>query len=475
MANPYLPSWEYIPDGEPRVFGDRVYIYGSHDRVDSSEFCDFRLKVWSAPVNDPTNWTCHGDIFHTKADRDHEKDTPWADRELYAPDVVEKDGKYYLYAYIVGCPGCVAVSDKPEGPFRLLGTYDAKAQVADLKEHPEKYLPNPDAADDFLVNGNPEENGTQAEIALRDMESATMIDPGVLVDDDGRVYVYCGFLHSYMFEVDPKDMRTVIPGSYRKDFIPKTGEGAFFEACSPRKINGTYYLIYSPRQGSRLAYATAKHPTGPFTYRGYLIDNGVDFPGGNDHGSVCKIGDQWYIFYHRMTNNTIMSRRGAVERIELLADGSFTTATMTSLGFETALNPFCPLPADAACVLKGDCYITEENVFERPIVNIKDGAVIGFKTFDFGVDDSKTSLFLMVDTKGMGQSGSLHVLLDSENGTEIGCGDICREDRVLKIPVGPVTGRHDLYLKIDCNRTGWMKDNFANRELVRIRRIVFCK
>lgn len=66
MANPYLPRWEYIPDGEPRVFGDRIYVYGSHDRKDSIDFCDYKLKVWSAPVSDPTRWTCHGDIFRTR-------------------------------------------------------------------------------------------------------------------------------------------------------------------------------------------------------------------------------------------------------------------------------------------------------------------------------------------------------------------------------------------------------------------------
>ena len=68
--------------------------------------------------------------------------------------------------------------------------------------------------------------------------------------------------------------------------------------------------------GSRLAYATSDSPTGPFTYRGYIVDNGVDYPGGNDHGSICQINGQWYIFYHRMTNGSIMSRRGCVERIE---------------------------------------------------------------------------------------------------------------------------------------------------------------
>lgn len=58
---------------------------------------------------------CHGDSFHTREDRDHEEDTSWTNRELYASDVVGKDGKYYLYAYILGSKSCVAVSDTPEG------------------------------------------------------------------------------------------------------------------------------------------------------------------------------------------------------------------------------------------------------------------------------------------------------------------------------------------------------------------------
>ena len=83
------------------------------------------------------------------------------------------------------------------------------------------------------------------------------------------------------------------------------------------------------------------------------MDNGIDFPGGNNHGSICKIGDQWYIFYHRMTNGTIMSRRGCVEKIEILPDGTIPPVEMTSLGFEDSLNPYELTPADTACVLKG--------------------------------------------------------------------------------------------------------------------------
>ena len=77
MANPYLPKWEYIPDGEPRVFGDRVYIYGSHDKAGSGSFCDCVLKCWSAPVDNPNQWVCHGDIFRVGKTRDHESDTDW--------------------------------------------------------------------------------------------------------------------------------------------------------------------------------------------------------------------------------------------------------------------------------------------------------------------------------------------------------------------------------------------------------------
>ena len=88
MANPYLPSWEYIPDGEPRVFGDRVYIYGSHDKVGTETFCDYKLKVWSASIHNLNEWVCHGDVFHTRDDRDNKSDTSWTDDFLFAPDVV---------------------------------------------------------------------------------------------------------------------------------------------------------------------------------------------------------------------------------------------------------------------------------------------------------------------------------------------------------------------------------------------------
>lgn len=444
MPNPYLPSWEYIPDGEPKVFGDRVYIYGSHDRPASDEFCDYRLKVWSAPLSDLNNWVCHGTCYQTRATREHPSDTPWTDNKLFAPDVCEKDGKYYLYAYIVGAVGAVAVADRPEGPFRTLGPYEV----------PE---------DEVARTGE-------------DMRQRIFIDPGVLVDDDGRVYVYCGYLHSYMAELDPATMRTVLPGTYQRDFIPESEPFNFFEACSPIKINGTYYLIYSPKCGSQLVYATADKPTGPFTYRGVIIDNGVDYPGGNDHGCICKVGEQWYIFYHRMTNNTCMSRRGCVEPITILPDGTIPQVEMTSLGFQKSLNPYEVTRAELACVMKGGCTIVERSVMMRPIVDIKPGCVIGFKYFDFGEDASATGMKLVLQVRGRGQKALVHVHLDAEDGEELGVGQIGTDDSLVEIRTRCVSGRHAMYFTFETGRPdSWIRPAFEGRELCELEQFVFLK
>lgn len=444
MPNPYLPTWEYIPDGEPHVFGERVYVYGSHDNAGSDKFCDYKLKVWSAPVDDLTHWTCHGHIFHTKPDRDHASDTDWThDNDLYAPDVVEKDGKYYLYAYIMGTRGCVAVSEKPEGPFQLLSKYEF---------HPEdkKYIDR--------------------------YEEGWFIDPGVLVDDDGQVYIYCGYEHSFAAKINPDNMYEIIDGSYTPDIIPTEEPFGFFEACSPRKIGDTYYLIYSPKIGSRLDYATSKSPLGPFTYRGTIVDNGVDYPGGNDHGSICQINGQWYIFYHRMTNCTVMSRRGCVEKIEILPDGTIPQVEMTSLGFDDALSPYEQTKAELACVLKGGCFVNERNIFTRMVSGITSGCVIGYKYFDFGEDFVSKTMKFVVKVTGTGCKSVIHLKLDNpENGEEIGICKVSMDSGVYQSVVKKVTGRHALYLIVEGTSGGWFKEMFEGRYLFELEEFVFLK
>ena len=460
MSNPYLPRWEYIPDGEPRVFGDRVYIYGSHDKAGNAQFCDNVLKCWSAPVDNPTEWVCHGDIFRVGRTRDYDKpDTDYTQdtSKLFAPDVVEKDGKYYLFAYIESLPGCVAVSDRPEGPFEFLSTfkcYDEKA-----------------------FNGG------------------IFIDPGVLVDDDGRVYIYCGFQKAEMAELNPDNMSEVIEGSIKEDFIPiepRPEDGfdvngkLFFEAASPRKVGDTYYMIYSPNDCPNLAYATSDSPTGPFKYRGNIVDSGTDYPGGNNHGSIMNVNGQWYIFYHRMTNGTIMSRRGCVEKIEILPDGTIPKVETTCQGFGGPLNPYQITDADLACVLTGGAFITERNVFSRFIRNITADTVIGYRYFDFGEDFGSKTMEFAAKVRGLGTDCRLNIYIDGVDsadrldtcktvGKKIGSITIGHDDEVVTTVVEAVTGVHAVYFTIETDYSGWMADYFKGRSLFELESFVFMK
>ena len=117
--NPYLPSWEYIPDGEPYVFGDRVYVYGSHDFYNGYVFCMGDYVCWSAPVDDLGDWRYEGVIYP----RDEDPLNKDGKMCLFAPDVTRgPDGRYYLY-YVLNHVDTVsvAVSDTPAGRYEFYG------------------------------------------------------------------------------------------------------------------------------------------------------------------------------------------------------------------------------------------------------------------------------------------------------------------------------------------------------------------
>ena len=118
LFNPYLPNYEYIPDGEPHIFNDRLFIYGSHDRFNAPSFCENDYVTWSAPLSDLSDWQYHGVIFR----KDQDPLNSEGKYPLFAPDCIQgKDGRYYLYYCPAGTQSIgVAVSDKPEGPFDFL-------------------------------------------------------------------------------------------------------------------------------------------------------------------------------------------------------------------------------------------------------------------------------------------------------------------------------------------------------------------
>lgn len=422
-ANPFLPGYEYIPDGEPRVYGDRLYLYGSHDKAGSERFCDHILKVWSAPLNDLNTWTDHGIVLSTRDVSGRADDIPWSDNEFYAPDLIEFRGRYYLFAQIVGSPCAVAVGDSPAGPFTVISTIKA-----------------PD--------GSPIDFGGWSQY----------FDPGVLVDD-GKVLLYWGFQRSQMAQLDPETMVTILPGTYRENLIPLEAPFRFFEAHSPRKIGDRYFIVYA--NGAQLAYVTGDSPTGPFQYGGIIIGNTGDAHGGNIHGGLEQINGQWYIFYHRQTNNTVFSRRACVERITINADGTIPSVEQTSLGFEESLDPYRWTPADIACVFRGGSYVTELDQRTHPVTGNKHGGVVGYKYFDFGDALAGQNTIFTLRFRARDAAGAIGVWLGdpASRGEQIGsvaidvepwCDDSWRE---LTIPVKNITGRHAVYLTFSSDDT----------------------
>lgn len=384
--NPYLPSWEYIPDGEPYVFGDRVYVYGSHDYFNGYVFCMGDYVCWSAPVDDLGNWRYEGVIYPKTADPLN----PEGKMCLYAPDVtVGPDGRYYLY-YVLDKVSVVsvAVCDTPAGKYEFYGYVHY-------------------------------EDGTR----LGEKEGdEPQFDPGVLTEGD-VTYLYTGFCGKgdksrtgAMATVLGADMLTireapvfVAPGC---EYGAGTGfEGhEFFEAPSIRKVGDTYYFVYSSILMHELCYATSKNPTRDFVYGEVIVSNcdlhidtykPADMPtayGANNHGSIVQIGEDWYIFYHRHTNNTYYSRQGCAEKLQIMPDGSIPQVEITSCGLNGGpLEGKGEYPAYLACNLFTDTpsvYVGEGN-FPRVmqdgrdgdeevgyIANITDSTTIGFKYFD---------------------------------------------------------------------------------------------
>lgn len=416
-VNPYLPFDEYMPDCEPRVFGDRVYIYGSHDIADYyGGGCAGSYEAYSASVDDLDNWTYEGVLYDKTKDPGYQPGM-----NLLASDCVEKDGKYYLYYSPVmntdGGKVAVAKSDTPQGPFEYYG------KVA-------------------------YEDGTAYDVTF---------DPAVLVDDDGKNYLFTGGESSVVELAD--DMLTIIGESQR--VVPRADEdpntvgcitnpedmkgAAFYEGSSIRKIGDMYYLIWANEAISQYSYATSDAPKGPYTFRGILISNDgkmdaddeATYPYGNIHGGLAQIKDQWYLFYHRQTNGVESrfwsARQGCVEKVEINEDGSIDRVEMTSQGISgKPIDVIGTHSTFMACYLKPEGEAQTSNAGVGPytkqfatnlhgISNITNHSVAGFKYFDFGETEQQLTFTAKVRAKLY--NGTLSIYLDAPNaeeGTKIG-------------------------------------------------------
>lgn len=283
--NPVLDIKMFIPDAEAHKMPDgRLYIYGSLDHSGDTEFCSTKYVTFS--TDDMVHWVDHGEIFNS-TDQLYDLNT---NLTLGAPDCLYIHGKYYLYYCAYGNGMGVAVADHPAGPFKNLGS-----------------------------------------VTPADGDS---IDPAIFQDDDGSIYYFWGQFNLRGGKL-ADDMKTVIPETIELNLLNEFEHG-FHEGASIRKIGKTYYMVYtdvSRGTATCLAYATADHPLGPYEKKGIIIDNaGCDSSSWNNHGSIEEFNGQYYVFYHRSSQNSIYNRRLCIEKIVLDENGSIAEVPMTTNG-----------------------------------------------------------------------------------------------------------------------------------------------
>ncbi|NLH23306.1 MAG: family 43 glycosylhydrolase, partial [Bacteroidales bacterium] len=288
MKNPrYLIPHFFTADPSVHLFNGRLYIYPSHDiesgipendNGDHFDMRDYHVFSMESPESEVTD---HGVVLDVK-------DIPWAGRQLWDCDVAYKNGVYYLYfplkdktdIFRIG----VAVSQKPEGPFKPL-------------EAP--------------INGS------------------YSIDPCVFRDDDGSHYMYFGGLWGGQLQRyrnnkaiecghEPENDQPALPSRVarlsddmlqfaedpkevvlldRNGDVLKAGDHdrRFFEASWMHKYKGKYYFSYSTGNTHKLCYATGDNPYGPFIYQGVILTPVV---GWTTHHCIIEFKNRWYLFFH---------------------------------------------------------------------------------------------------------------------------------------------------------------------------------
>ena len=447
--NPYLPLWEHLPDGEPRVFEDpdqpgqyRAYIIGSHD-VTYTAYCGPDIRMWSAPVEDLSQWRDEGPIFTWFVNG--QWDT------MYAPDLVETIDKatgkktYWLYPHSRGWgrTPMVCKGDRPDGPFTPVNLTEDGTRCVDGS----------------LIDFDPS-------VFIENITDKKDKD----YDKGYRAYVFYGFQHSTACELDQNTMYSKREGTELIDpFIPASSADGrlldkagseykalyqgqnpldfnFFEASSIRQVGNKYVMVFSGYSGkeyglgntnSALRYAYGDSPLGPWRAGGVLVDSrGVVLnedgsklittnAGHNTHGSLQEINGQWYVFYHRPPRGFGNARQAMVAPVKIewdkkpvakggkvritgydpfaknnewvaaASDGNtYTGAEVTSEGFQIfGLPPYEYYSAGIACYMAGpnaNEYMQDNHDVwnnSMDLAGLQNGSIIGFKYFNFeGLD-----------------------------------------------------------------------------------------
>lgn len=388
--NPISPMGVYIADPTSRVGLDgQLYIYGSLD-VTPGRYCSRDYHVLSSP--DLKSWTLHRNSFTN-------------DMDLYAPDMMYRNGTYYLYYDTPRGEEFVAVSNSPIGPFH---------------------------------------DGVK-------IEGPTQIDPNIFIDDDGQAYYFWGQFSAKGAKMNA-DMKT-LDMSTMVDGIVTEKDHFFHEGSYVVKRGKYYYFIYADiSRNSRptcLGYSMATSPFGPYEYKGVIVDNaGCDPETWNNHGSIVQFGDNWYVLYHRSTHGSRTMRKACIEPIHFNADGTIDEVGMTSQGAAGPLNAFDRTDAAKACKMQGHVRIRRMDGREdrEELAGIHGGDAAVWKYLDFGAGAKK--VHLRVRSK---LGGRIILRADGPEGMVLGKVKVKagKDWTELNARIKKVSGVHALWLGFD--------------------------
>lgn len=301
----------YTADPSAHVFNNRIYIYPSHDVEtdtplnddgDHFDMRDYHVFSLDESLNQVTD---HGKALDVK-------DVKWAERQMWAPDAAEKDGKYYLYFPAKNAQGIfhigVAVGNQPEGPFKAEDTHIDGTFSID----PAVYQ---DGNDYYLYFGGiwggqlqkwhngefgPDQYPSEHQTALMP-QMAKLSKDMVSLDEDPR--------------------EILIVDENGQPLLAGDTERRYFEGPWVHKNNDVYYLSYSTGDTHKIVYATSDSPYGPFKYQGIILEPVL---GWTTHHSIVEYSGKWYLFYHDSTLSGGQTHLRSIKMTELIhnSDGS---------------------------------------------------------------------------------------------------------------------------------------------------------
>lgn len=396
---------KYTADPAPMVYNDTVFLYTTHDEDDAE---GFKMQDWLLYTStDMVNWTDHGVVASLKS-------FDWVKRDngAWAEQVVERNGKFYMYCPIHGNGIGVLVSDSPYGPFKdPLGK-----PLVWQKEH----------WDD--------------------------IDPTVFIDEDGQAYMYWGNPNCYYVKLN-EDMI-----SYSGDIVKlKETPEHYQEGPWFYKRNGHYYLAFaSTCCPEGIGYAMSDSSTGPWKTKGYIM-RPTERTRGN-HPGIMDYKGKSYVFglnydLLKLETNTHYERRSvSVAEMHYNEDGTIQEVPYwadTKLEQIGTFNPFRKVEAET--MAWGYGLKTAPNADKSlSVVDVNNGEYICVRGVNFGKNKARRFEVSALPLEG----GNLKIRLDAPDGKIVGNVNIPQGNETSKYElysceVNAVSGIHDLYLSFE--------------------------